>query len=526
MSNRLRHAAAGLLALLAVLAIYALRLNGIAGNMVDDAWYLLLAKSLADGGGYRLLSSPLEAILPLYPPGFPAVLSMVFRVNPEFPGNLPLLKSVSIAAMMGVGALTYTYLRTRQLDRALALSTALTTVLVPAFVFLATSTVMSECVFALLQLAAVVLIHRSEGSRHRLQGLALIVAAAAIATGALFIRSAAAALVAAATVWLLKERQWQRAAVFAGIVTMLYAPWLFYTRAHGATAEQRAAHGGAVAYSYFDQLSMRWAGTPAMGRVTLGDIPARVATNVTDITVRGMGGIFLPVIFRGPIESGEEVIGLGGVVGLLPGSMGVARETMAISAGFAGVVMVGFVAVVRRRVTVTELLVPTSIAIVLLWPFWSFRFLLPLTPFLFFYLVMGLNILTRSTRAARLTLLCILGLAIYDHAGYIAHARSTGARSEWVGSMDALDATLRWVTGSLPQDGLVASTNPALLYLRTGRTSIAYDDPSLSWRGWRAKGVRYVVCLMPLELPASNPGDYHTVYHSPGRMWVVDLQAP
>ena len=84
---------------LAALPIYLLRLDGTAGMMGDDAWYILLAKSLADGHGYWLTNAPLAGILPQYPPGFPALLSLVFQLHPEFPGNVWLLKSVSIAAM-------------------------------------------------------------------------------------------------------------------------------------------------------------------------------------------------------------------------------------------------------------------------------------------------------------------------------------------------------------------------------------------------------------------------------------------
>ena len=58
--------------------------------------------------------------------------------------------------------LTYCYLQPlRQMPRELAACVAIAVTMTPAFVFLATSTVMSECVFTLTQLATVLLIHRS-----------------------------------------------------------------------------------------------------------------------------------------------------------------------------------------------------------------------------------------------------------------------------------------------------------------------------------------------------------------------------
>src|SRR5678810_1146349 len=86
-------------AMLLALGAYLLRLDRVAGLVVDDAWYVLLGRALARGEGYRLVSSATTAIMPVVPPGFPAILSLIFRVGPDFPQNVLLLKAVSIAAM-------------------------------------------------------------------------------------------------------------------------------------------------------------------------------------------------------------------------------------------------------------------------------------------------------------------------------------------------------------------------------------------------------------------------------------------
>ena len=506
-----------LVIMLVALPVYVLRLDSAAGMMVDDAWYLLLAKSLAEGSGYKLVSSSAVAILPLYPPGFPALLSMVFRASPDFPQNVPLLKSVSIAAMMGVGLLTFVYLRShRKQPVALAGAVAVATVLVPAFVFLATSTLMSECVFTLTQLAAVVLAHRSVEASDARRGLLLTLVAATVAAAAVLIRSAAAGLILAVVLWLIKERRWKHATLFAAGVVLCLLPWLSYSRTHAPTTEQRVQHGGAVVYSYGDQFWMRWAGGPAAGRVTASDIPARVFTNLTDVFARGAGGIFVPAFLRDPGESGEEVISLG------PGSMGDFGAMMVISLAFGAVVLAGFIATARRQTTVAEFLVPTSIAIVLLWPFWSFRFLIPLTPFLFLYFIAGVHLLTRSLQAVRVTLLCLIAFYLYDHAGYLIQARSPGnsGRVEWIDRTREVDAALDWIRQNLPDDGPIAATNSALLYMRTGRKSLAFDNPTLRLDAWKARGFRYVVCLHPLEMPA---GASKVLYQSPARFWVIKL---
>lgn len=159
------------------LAIYLLRLDRIVGLFVDDAWYVLLAKSLATGQGYQLINSPSSGILPVYPPVYPFLMSLVYRLWPDFPNNVLLLKSVSVAGMFVVGVASYKHFtRDRQWPHLLSLICALTVTLMPGLVFLATSSAMSECVFMCFQLLAVLVIEsaaRSDDAKTELRIAAL-----------------------------------------------------------------------------------------------------------------------------------------------------------------------------------------------------------------------------------------------------------------------------------------------------------------------------------------------------------------
>lgn len=521
-----RPPASAALAGAAVLIVYLLRLNRGAGLMVDDGWYMLLAKALAEGAGYRLISSATTAILPMYPPGFPAVLAPVFMIAPDFPENVWLLKSVSIAAMMGVGVLSYLYLsRERRMARDLAALASLAIVLTPALVFLATSTVMSEGVFTLAQLATVLLVHRSAASQRPRDQNVSIVLAAAMASATLLVRSAGICVIAASGAWLLKERRWTRALVFGAVVAACAGPWVVYTRAHLPTAEERAAHGGWIAYSYGEQFWMKWAGAPSTGYVTVRDLPGRVATNVVDVFGRGVAGIIIPSIFRGPQESGEEVVALGGTVaGIMPASMGIAPAALAISFLLSGVLLLGFVRTAREEITVAEILVPLSLALTVLWPFWTFRFLLPLTPFLLLYFVRGVLSLGRA-RAARIALLCLIGLHVYDHAGYLYLTRpgTQPSSDDWLARAADVESTLNWMGTHLKPGSVVATTNPGLVYLRTGLKSVTFEQVPGDWGQWKRRGVRYVACLRPESLPRHMRSSYRVLYETTGRRWVIEL---
>jgi hypothetical protein len=67
-----------------------------AGTFHDDGIYLVTAKSLAQGDGYRILSLPSEAVQTKYPFLFPVALAAVWKLLPDFPANLPALRLLTL----------------------------------------------------------------------------------------------------------------------------------------------------------------------------------------------------------------------------------------------------------------------------------------------------------------------------------------------------------------------------------------------------------------------------------------------
>ena len=513
---------------LLVAAVYVFRLDHAAGLMVDDAWYLVLAEALARGEGFRVISS-VAAVLPPVPPGFPAILSTLVRLAPTFPDNVILLKSVSIAAMGFAGAVAYFYAgRVRRLPGPIAACIAFATVLMPAFVFLATSTLMAECVFLALQLAAIVALDRAGGGDARAAGF-WAAWAAALAAAAVLVRTAGIVFPAAAVLFLIGRRRWRAAAVFAVAAGVCLAPWQLYARAHQPTASQLEVNGGGFSLTYGEMMRLRIGGNAASGRATPAELVERVVANAINVPARDVGGIAAAILYRSALESGEEVAALGGRVGLRSGSMGSAGGTIAISLMLSAVMIVGFIAACRERVTAAEIVVPASLALIVTIPFLTFRYVLPLAPFLFVYLALGLRTLTGRLsdpwRAARIVLLSVIALDLVDHARYITAARDAEASQhiDWLRDARSVDEVLAWMRGSLGGPGSVASTNPALVYLATGRTGVALEYDGERWNAMKRNGVRYLVALAPMELPpASRP--YRVLFRGtrPG-YWVIEI---
>ena len=73
------------------------------GVFWDDGVYLIGAKSLAMGMGYRFLHLPGAPAAVHFPPGWPALLAVIWKLSPAFPDNVVLLKLVN-PLLLAIGA--------------------------------------------------------------------------------------------------------------------------------------------------------------------------------------------------------------------------------------------------------------------------------------------------------------------------------------------------------------------------------------------------------------------------------------
>ena len=505
--KRLIPIAASVLALSVAAAIYVARLDRVVGMIVDDAWYVLLAKALATGQGYTLINSPTPGITPFYPPAFPALLAIFYRLSPHFPANVWLLKSVSIAAMIGAGFVSFRYFtRYRALPGEVSFALAFATAIYPPLVFLATSTVMSECVYTLLQLGAIVLIERSV--RRAGPGAApasawrSAAAGAALASLAFLTRAAGLGLVIGSVIYLLKEKSWRPTLVFTAVVAILTGPWILYSRSHQPTAEQRVEQGGSIVLSYSAQFFDRVAGRPDAGRITTADVPERVWGNLVEIGTADMGAFVFYSAFR-PVEPGETVL--------------ISDAAVVSSLCFAFV----------------------ALATCVLWGWEQYRLLVPLAPFFFLYLWTGARSIVRSFRtgargeAIALALVAWLFVvsALDGNYRYIQKKYHPVAanRTQWIRAFEENEAFIRYIGANVPKDETIAVGNPALVNLYTGHKTISSNSADVRWRVWNRLGVRYYATISPYPVEYdANQIRYPTIHRSEGflDLRLLDLGPP
>jgi hypothetical protein len=518
------------IAVVLALAVYLLRLDRVVGLFVDDAWYALLAQALATGQGYQLINSPTPGILPSYPPLYSFLLSLAYRLSPSFPNNLLLLKSVSVLAMMGVGALSYRHFRRdRQWPMWLSLVTALAVTLAPSLVFLATSSTMSECVYMLFQLLAVVLIETSVRADAGKRVLLYAALGGAAGAAAFLTRSIGLAVIGAVAVYLLKERRWPALGAFVVAALLLAAPWLIYSRAHKTTPEQRQEQAGMIVLPYDVQFWQRRAGDASSGTIKAGDLPTRIWNNATMVFSNNPARLFTPSFYRSSKLSGEEVLEKG-------------TETKLLGLLFSALILLGLALTIYRQPTAAEFTVLFTFLIATVWPWDPYRFMLPLAPFAFFYLLEGLRAIhtfaqqkmeTKTPRPAwtmmTVTVGLVLALYLFDHALYW-RARNDPTPAEylpWQAIFDEHKAALDWLREKTPEDAAIVSENPALVYLYTGRKTMAGERPEERWEDWKRHNVRYMARLSVYQIPDPSLADgrFNQAYRSKGplKLRVVDF---
>jgi hypothetical protein len=213
-----------------------LRFNDIpVGSFWDDAHYVVLAESLSQGSGYRLINQPHAPIETAFPPGYPLLLVPFVTL---FPQNYLILKLVSLAFWLGAIWLFYSFLQGRLATPYREVVTLL--VAVNPYLIGMSTTVMSESFFLFTTLASLTLLDKWEKTRHensRSPWLYLIGALVA-ATLAILIRTVAITFLAGMLLYLLlrlgrQQLKWL-GVVLAGLLLLLL-PFAWFNANRGGS---------------------------------------------------------------------------------------------------------------------------------------------------------------------------------------------------------------------------------------------------------------------------------------------------
>ena len=193
----------------------------------DDGIYLVTAKALAEGKGYRIISLPEELPQTKYPILFPAVLSVAWKIFPRFPDNALFLKTIPLlSAILWLG-LSYRLIREETGASSVALWIILLTAASSWVVFFST-TLMSETLYACLSIGVLIWLKRLEESESNV-GIGWTLLFSSVLVAASFLtRTAGASLIAAVTISLFLKRKYISGGMFLLVCAILIAPWFWW----------------------------------------------------------------------------------------------------------------------------------------------------------------------------------------------------------------------------------------------------------------------------------------------------------
>jgi len=416
------------------------------GGFYDDAFYVILGKSLATGQGYRNLNLPGAPFATHYPPGYPLLLALLWRIGPAFPANLVLFK-IANAVLLAVAA-AYAYRLGRErlgLDPSAALiATAAGTATTPALYL--SSMLLSETMFLALAVPFLLWAEGVVRSDRRDWWRALYLGATA---GLLFlVRSQAVALIGAVALVYALRRRWLESAITCVAAAIVVSPWLAWVAAHDSFPSLMRGDYGSYFAWFTDGLHERGP------RIILETLQRNVPDMFGHLVHR----------FQPPTMSLPEVI-FSVAVGLL-GACGLVR--------------------VARRAPVTLLFLLAYLAIVAVWPFAPVRFVLGVWVLLMLVIAAGAetliddrlpNALWRNphVRAARRTIsfgaaaLLMFGVIAYNIRGYQRHwwANTQDLSGRWIAPK------LAWIAANTDTSAVIATDHDeGTVYLYTGRHAV------------------------------------------------------
>jgi hypothetical protein len=202
-----------------------MRFNDImVGTFFDDANYIILAKSLSTGHGYRLINFPQAPVEEAFPPGWPLLLAPLVALFPE---NFTVLKLLCLFFWLSSIPLIWK-LFAKRLPAPYGLALGVFVSLSPSLIGMA-GTVMSEAAylfFSLLTLYLFEVWNRDEGKTR----IWLIIVVILLAFFTLMIRTIGLTLLAGILLFLLFYRGRRYLGFIGGILLLIVIPvsWFNY----------------------------------------------------------------------------------------------------------------------------------------------------------------------------------------------------------------------------------------------------------------------------------------------------------
>lgn len=335
----------------------------------DDATYLTLAQALASEGRFckaNLVGCPPETY---YPPLFPLLLAPLVAVSPAWPANVALLMILPMGCALASLWVAWILLKAQLENRYLALGIVFALAVNYVSTWF-TFVLMTETLFTLLTLGALVLLFKRETARR--STLVCVLATLLICAAALT-RSVGMALWGAALAYLAWRRQGKALLWVLALGALILGPW-FLRNYLIANTSPWDSYRGIFINSYLDAFfQKRWQDT-TLGQAGVKDIITRIFINVAGHATESLPKLLLPTLESPRLQS---VLGP------------VLHKTLIAILGWGMMVAVsgGLLLRLLRRNALMELYTIFYACIILLPGWYTYRNLVPILAFIYLYAV-------------------------------------------------------------------------------------------------------------------------------------------
>lgn len=465
------------------------------GALHDDGLYWVSAKSLAAGDGYRIESLPGQPLQTKYPPLYPFLLALIWKINPSFPGNLPWAMLLAWCILPVFLLLVREFLKQYGFSPAEQMILVALAALNPTAVLYSIS-LMPDMLFATLLLASLLVAERATDQRSP----GWFAALAGVLCGVAYLsRSAALPVLVTAPLCFALRKQFLRGGLFLAGMLPAVAGWQLWMSSHLSHAQDL------VTLYYTNYLAFYFY------NVKTADLPLVIWHNFDALLL----GIGKALTFD--VELNSKIL----------------ERVVSIAA------ITGCVRLARRTGRLQYPLAATGFSLLLL--IWHYqpdqRLVLPLYPLLLAglwteirRLCVALRISWEKPALADRIVAGAAGAALAAFVGFVAFTSFSG---EFVFLPRLLAAHRRdfnsrrpayeWIAKHAPASANVFAYDDSLLYLYTGRRSCGMPIPPKLYFHDDDAGIDRLLRSIPgfasenqLDFLLLSRGDFYRDLHAPG----------
>jgi hypothetical protein len=347
----------------------------------DDSLYVVTGKAMAAGDGYRIPSLPQSPPQTKYPPLYPLVLALVWRICPRFPQNLTPMLYVSVILALVLPLCAWGYLRNRRYASPWQCVVIIALLSFNFRELLLATSLLSELLYGVLSVAALWLGDAYIESRRRRTGLLLSL----FIILALLTRISGIALLIAVILHLRRERIRKSGLVVVIPPILAFGLWLAWCYAAGSSSSSSPE------LSFYTSYSQDWMQMVSDYARQIGQ-PA-----ITALALLALKNLFMSVV------ASTSVVVMGLSYQGLPTLWGFPVGLLSIVVCFS-LLLFGFLSQRLSHPGIIHTYTITYLLLHIMWPYTAYdRFLMPILPFLLLYFVCAVGKAAKTaTREVRL----------------------------------------------------------------------------------------------------------------------------